>query len=73
MVSLSERLSLMLLVRWTIVIVSLSSGLFGISIQGGAKGTLLVMSAVYLGLSLAAEVIRRVAGGRGLVLIGMMV
>jgi two-component system, cell cycle response regulator len=72
MVSLSERLSLMLIVRTAIVAVALGSGLFGISIQGGSKTAIVVISAVYLGMSVAVEAVRRVAGGRGLVTIGVM-
>ena len=72
MVSLSERLSLMLLVRVMIVVVALSSGLFGIEIHGGGMMMLALMSAGYLLLSLVSEGLRRVTGGRGLVIIGIM-
>ncbi|HYN35437.1 MAG TPA: GGDEF domain-containing protein [Actinomycetota bacterium] len=72
MVSLSERLSLMLLVRAAIIVVALSSPLFGIQIDGGGMQQLILLSVGYTVLALGSEGLRRVTGGRGLVLIGLM-
>ena len=72
MVSLSERLSLMLIVRAAIVAVTLCSGLFGIEIYGGGMASLVLLCSGYMVLSIISEGLRRVAGGRGLVIIGIM-
>ena len=72
MVSLSERLSLMLIVRVAMVAVAITSASFGIAMEEGARSNLLTMGAVYLGTSLLSEALRRVGGGRGLVVIGVM-
>ena len=72
MVSLSERLSLMLIVRAAIVVVALCSGLFGIQIYGGGVGQLVLLCSGYMILSMFSEGLRRISGGRGLVLIGVM-
>ena len=72
MVSLSERLSLMLIVRAAIVAVTLSSGLFGVPLESGGIKTLILLSSGYLVMSVGAEAARRVSGGRGLVLIGTL-
>ena len=72
MVSLSERLSLMLIVRVAMVVVAMTSGYFGVKMESGAAGSLLGVSAVYVAVSLLCEGLRRVGGGRGLVVIGLM-
>jgi two-component system, cell cycle response regulator len=72
MVSLSERLSLMLMVRTAIVAVTLTSGLFGVPLESGGMKTLVALSGVYLAISLAAEGARRVGGGRGLVVVSAL-
>ncbi|MDQ3985125.1 MAG: sensor domain-containing diguanylate cyclase [Actinomycetota bacterium] len=72
MVSLSERLSNMLLVRAVAVAAALSSGLLGVDIEVGGLAPTIIISALYLMLSIAAEGARRLSGGRGLVLIGML-
>jgi two-component system, cell cycle response regulator len=72
MVSLSERLSLMLIVRCALVGVALSSGVFGVAMESGAHSSLLVLSGIYLVMSIAAEAVRRINGGRGLVVIGVL-
>ena len=64
MVSLSERLSLMLIVRAAMVLVATTSASFGIAMEGGAKSNLLAISALYVGTSLLCEALRRVGGGR---------
>lgn len=72
MVSLSERLSLMLIVRFVLVIVAWTAGYFSIVIHPAAQRNLLLCSALYLGVSVLFEGLRRVTGGRGLVLIGIL-
>jgi two-component system, cell cycle response regulator len=72
MVSLSERLSLMFLVRLMIVVVALSSGFFGVDIEGGGMQVLVWLCIGYTILSVVSEGLRRVTGGRGLVIIGIM-
>lgn len=72
MVSLSERLSLMLIVRVAMVIVAAISGSFGVKMEAGAASILLAVSGVYLAVSLFSEGLRRIGGGRGLVVIGLM-
>ena len=72
MVSLSERLSLMFLVRVAIVAVALTSALFGVEVHGGGMIVLAILSAGYITLSVVSEGLRRVSGGRGLVIIGIM-
>ncbi len=72
MVSLSERLSLMLLVRFALVAVTLCAGRLGVGMEGGGYTALLLGSSAYVILSVAAEGLRRVSGGRGLVVIGIL-
>ena len=72
MVSLSERLSLMLIVRCALVSVAISSSAFGVAMESGAIRSLLMLSSIYLVLSVAAEGLRRINGGRGLVVIGIL-
>ena len=72
MVSLSERLSLMLIVQASIAVVALCSGLFGVEIYGGGIRQLVLLCAGYMILSLISEGLRRISGGRGLVVIGLM-
>ena len=72
MVSLSERLSLMLIVRVAMVIVAATAGSFGVEMEQGAASSLMMVSAVYVGISILCECLRRVGGGRGLVVIGLM-
>jgi two-component system, cell cycle response regulator len=69
MVSLSERLSRMLLVRLGCVAVIFSSSLFGIRMAETGVN-LLLLSALYVFLALAVEGLRRWSGNRGLFLIG---
>lgn len=72
MVSLSERLSLMVIVRFALVGVAWMAGYFSVAMEPAAKETLLFISALYLGVSVVFEGLRRVTGGRGLVLIGLL-
>ncbi len=72
MVSLAERLSHMLVVRTTFVLVILSSGFFGVRVVGVAYQQVLILSALYLSLALAIEGLRRSMRRRGLVLISTM-
>lgn len=72
MVSLSERLSHMLIVRIALVAVTLCSGFFGVGMEGGGAAALLTISGGYVLLSLIVEGVRRAGGGRGLVVIGIV-
>ncbi|MDQ4144779.1 MAG: GGDEF domain-containing protein [Actinomycetota bacterium] len=72
MVSLSERLSLMLIVRFALVLVVWMAGYFSIVMHAAAERNLLLCSAIYLGVSVIFEGLRRITGGRGLVLIGIL-
>ena len=72
MVSLSERLSLMLIVRFTLVFVTWAATFLGVAMHSAAARNLLLISGGYLALSAACEVLRRVGGGRGLVVIGIL-
>ena len=72
MVSLSERLSLMLIVRVAVVVVALLAGSFGVAMEAGAASTLVLVSAFFVGISVLCEGLRRIGGGRGLVVIGLM-
>ena len=69
MVSLSERLSRMLLVRLGCVLVVFSSSLFGIRMAETGVN-LLLLSSLYVFLALSVEALRRWSGNRGLFLIG---
>ena len=71
MVSLSERLSRMLLVRIGFVIVMFSSSLFGIEMAETGVN-LHLLSSLYVILALSVEALRRWSGNRGLFLIGAM-
>ena len=71
LVSLSERLSRMLLVRLGCVIVVFGSGLFGIRMANTGVN-LILLSALYIFLALSVEGLRRWSGGRGLFLISVM-
>lgn len=72
MVSLAERLSHMLLVRATFVLVVMSAGLFGVRVVGVGYRQVLVLSVLYLSLAVAIEGLRRSIRRRGLFLISVM-
>lgn len=69
MVSLSERLSRMLLVRLGCVLVIFSSSLVGIRMAETGVN-LALLSVLYVSLALSVEALRRWSGNRGLFLIG---
>jgi two-component system, cell cycle response regulator len=71
MVSLSERLARMLLVRLGCVVVVFSSSLFGIQMAKTGVN-LVLLSGLYVFLALSVEALRRWSGNRGLFLIGAM-
>jgi diguanylate cyclase (GGDEF)-like protein len=71
MVSLSERLSRMLLVRLGCVVVVFGSFAFGVKMANTGVN-LLLLSGLYIFLSLSIEGLRRWSGNRGLFLISAM-